>query len=189
MPFYSFLLLSHSLTYLGLLIVHYHLFPPVLDKSSIIGDEIKEECSYLPAYHRSKNELFWCYLRIFLAILINAGIWKYLTYKDFPCDEDVGDNVLIISLFSGVLMLLVFVYVMVYMGPISTGAIIEKPKSKQKKQETTVLKYDAPYLKLLQEKDKISMEKDKILIELLQEKTKENERLRKENEELKNKNQ
>ncbi|CAL9735185.1 hypothetical protein MOSE0_G08900 [Monosporozyma servazzii] len=182
MPFYSFLLLSHSLSYLGLSIVHYQLLPPVIDKSSIIGYEIKEEYPYPPAYHRSKNEMFWCYLRIFSAILINAGIWKYLTYMNFPYDEDKAEEVLHICFLSGVLMLLVFVYVFFNLGPVSSAAIFEI-------QGTDMLQKDASYSKLLQEKDKISMEKDKILIELLQEKTKENERLKKENEELKNKNQ
>ncbi|CAL9736455.1 hypothetical protein MOSE0_J10044 [Monosporozyma servazzii] len=178
MSLYSFFLISHSLSYLGLSIVHYQLLPPLIDKSSIIGSKIKEECPYLPAYHRSKNELFWCYLRIFLAILINAGIWKYLTYMDFPYNKGEGDQVIIICFSSGVLMLLVYVYVFANLGPVSAGVIIEKPKSKQKNQDTNMLKYDASYLKLLQKKDKISLEKDKILMELLQEKAKENERLR-----------
>ncbi|CAL9734811.1 hypothetical protein MOSE0_G00210 [Monosporozyma servazzii] len=181
MPFYSFLLLSHSLTYLGLLIVHYHLFPPLLDKSSIIGDEMKEEFSYMPAYHRSKNELLWCYSRIFLAILINAGIWKYLTYMDFPYDENEADKVLHICFLSGILMTCVFAYVMAYLGPVSDRVII-------KKQNTHTWGKDASYSKLLQEKDKILMEKDKILMELLHAKDDEIKRLRRENEEANNKN-
>ncbi|CAL9736449.1 hypothetical protein MOSE0_J09912 [Monosporozyma servazzii] len=40
--FCFFLLISHSLSFLGFAIIHYHFLPPLLDESNILGGQINE---------------------------------------------------------------------------------------------------------------------------------------------------
>ncbi|CAL9737442.1 hypothetical protein MOSE0_M00166 [Monosporozyma servazzii] len=191
---YTILLVSHSLLFSCLFVVHIYLLPPLVHERNIISYEVEGEIFYLPVYHRSKNELYWCYQKLFLSLLTNALLWKYLSKIDLELvSKDNFEFKMLLNkcICLGLAMLLISIYSLVALGPLYDEAEIEKPETKQEKQNTDMLQKDASYLKLLQEKDasylKLLQEKDKILMELLQEKNKENERLRNENEEANNK--
>ncbi|CAL9735599.1 hypothetical protein MOSE0_I00144 [Monosporozyma servazzii] len=201
MSIYTILLVSHSLSFSCLFVVHIYLLPPLIHERYIISYEVEGKTRYLPVYHPSKNELYWCYQKLCLSLLTNALIWTYLSKIDLEVvfEDTVELNILLGKCLGlGMSMLLVFFYTLLNLCPLYGEPEIEKPKTKQRMQNTDMLQNDssyskllqekdASYLKLLQEKDKILMEKDKILMELLQEKNKESERLRKENEEANNK--
>ncbi|CAL9733655.1 hypothetical protein MOSE0_C00166 [Monosporozyma servazzii] len=198
---YTILLVSHSLLFSCLFVVHIYLLPPLVHERYIISYEVEGKTRYLPVYHPSKNELYWCYQKLCLSLLTNALIWKYLSKIDLELvSKDNFEFKMLLNkcICLGFAMLLISIYSLLALGPLYDEAEIEKPKTKQEKQNTDLLQKDASYskllqekdasyLKLLQEKDNILMEKDNILMELLQEKNKENERLRKENEEANNK--
>ncbi|CAL9734483.1 hypothetical protein MOSE0_F00254 [Monosporozyma servazzii] len=180
---YSMLLASHFLFLWCLFIVHYKVFPPILDELCIISNETKGQITLLPAYHPSKNKMFWCHLRFLFPSLINVGIWIYLSYKDLEADwedKDKRGQNMVICFFSGSLLLLSSFYALVQLDPLYGEPTIKKQNNTQRKQDTDMLEKDASYSKLLQEKDAF-------YIKLLQEKDMENERLRKENEEANNK--
>ncbi|CAL9733908.1 hypothetical protein MOSE0_D00166 [Monosporozyma servazzii] len=194
MSIYTILLVSHSLSFSCLFVVHIYLLPPLIHERYIISYEVEGKTRYLPVYHPSKNELYWCYQKLCLSLLTNALIWTYLSKIDLEVvfEDTVELNILLGKCLGlGMSMLLVFFYTLLNLCPLYGEPEIEKPKTKQRMQNTDMLQNDSSYSKLLQEKDasylKLLQEKDKILMELLQVKNKENERLRKENEEANNK--
>ncbi|CAL9735537.1 hypothetical protein MOSE0_H08350 [Monosporozyma servazzii] len=61
-------------------------------------------------------------------------------YMDFLYDEVEIDEVLISRLLAGVFFTLASTYVLAYIGPVSSTALIKKDIAEQKKQDTTCLK-------------------------------------------------
>lgn len=138
-PFYSYLLIFHSLLFLWLSIVHYQLFPRVIDKRYTISCEIEEQTSYQPAYHPSGKELIWCYLRILLVFVTNGGTWKFLSYMDYKDDvKNVEEGIERFLTFCGleIVMVIVSIYVSSYIGPLYSKPEINN-KTEEGKEERT----------------------------------------------------
>ncbi|CAL9735851.1 hypothetical protein MOSE0_I05930 [Monosporozyma servazzii] len=138
MPFYSIFLLSHSLSFLGLYVVHYQYLLPLIDKGNLISYKIEEELYNVPPHHPPKRELSWFSLRHMLPFITNAGIWICLSCMDIQNDvedTDPTDKEIIICLFLGVLMLLVFISAMAKIGPTPARHRTVKYKTKQGKED------------------------------------------------------
>ncbi|CAL9733910.1 hypothetical protein MOSE0_D00210 [Monosporozyma servazzii] len=199
MPLYSILLISHSLLFLGLSIVHYQFLPQLIDESTNLSYKIKQEIPDVSPYHPTKSELSWCYSRILISILINAGIWKFLSYMDFEIDvqdENGSDVGIIVCFFLGMLLFVVSFLVLSFLGPLYSEPKVKKPKTKQRKEdadkrinqsikelllaedETKAVKYEE--ITMLRnevlENSKINKKTDKLLKEL-QERDKEKDQI------------
>ena len=138
MPLYSILLISHSLSFLGLSIVHYQFLPQLIDERTNLSYKIKQEIPDVSSYHPTKSELSWCYSRILISVLINAGIWKFLSYMDFEIDvqdENGSDVGIIVCFFLGMLLFVVSFLVLSFLGPLYSEPKVKKPKTKQRKED------------------------------------------------------
>ncbi|CAL9737029.1 hypothetical protein MOSE0_L01926 [Monosporozyma servazzii] len=136
---YSILIASNSLSYLCLFIVYYHVLPPLIDERSIISHQIEEKRRYFPAFHPSKHDLVWRYRRIWLTIIVNAGIWKSLSYMDFQDlreDTDATSRQMCIGYFLGIFLLLVYFYVVSHIGPLYYESKINKYVSQHREENT-----------------------------------------------------
>lgn len=176
---YTCVLISHSFSFFSLFIVHYQLLPPLFDERCTVSSKIQGLMPFSPAYHRSKDELFWCYMRILLAILTDGVMWFYLNNIHAQYAKSNPDKLLIYCMLSGVLITFISFYVLAKIGPAGTEAILEQELAEQREDAIDGVDKDARYYNLLQEKDKI-------LMELLNEKENEIKRLREELEETKN---
>ncbi|CAL9734176.1 hypothetical protein MOSE0_E00144 [Monosporozyma servazzii] len=210
-PFYSFWLISHSLFFLAISIIHYQLLPPLIDERYIISDEIEEQTANQPAFRHSKKDLYWCYLRILLSFITNVVIWKCVSYmhlRDVAKTLDENIEVFLIYFGLDILMIIESIYVFSYLGPLydepkiklvkdstdkgldfqSNDLLSTNDELQTEKMEATsnpknqMLEQDGSYYKSLQEENAL-------LMELLKEKENENKRLRKENEERNFKNE
>ncbi|CAL9735852.1 hypothetical protein MOSE0_I05952 [Monosporozyma servazzii] len=138
MSFYSIDLLSHSLSFLGLYVVHYQYLLPLIDKGNLISYKIEEELYNVPPHHPPKRELSWFSLRHMLPFVTNAGIWICLSCMDIQTDakdQKPGNKEFIICLFFGGLMLLVSVFTFARIGPAPAGPRTVKYKTKQGKED------------------------------------------------------
>lgn len=200
MPFYSFLLLSHSLLFLWVFIVYYQLLPPLIDERYNISYVFETETSYLPTHHPSKNEMFWCYEKVLLSVATNATIWKYLSYRGLPDimrDKAKCNKEVIICAFLGLLMAIVFVYSFAHLGPLYGEPKTKKFKTTHAKEnivnKVNFQNYDLSHIEEESNTERIDeitklknemLEKDALYTNL----KKENEILRRENKELSSKN-
>lgn len=164
-PLSSIVLLSHSLSFLGLVIVHYKVIPPLIDEWSIVSNEIKERRNYPPAYHPPIQELFWRYQRVVLAIATDIGIWKYLSYENFQNDVKTVDEThkgLFFCFGLELLMIIVSRRVVYHLGP-----VYGKPKKKKQEKEGKVDKIvDLQTHDSLRSEDEVKTEGIKEITEL-----------------------
>lgn len=213
-PLYSILLASHSLAFSCLFIANYKFLLPLIDESFILSSKIEDETYTLTAYRSSENEKFWCFWKILLCFLVNAGIWIYLSHTDQKEIRSIpveNDKLKLNCILSGVLVIVVSFYALVQMGTLYSETDTGKRKTKQRKGEPgkkanprlsdflNHLKeeHDKKLMELLEQEQKNEMKLTEILekaqrhentlMELLKEKEKENEILSRENRGLNSK--
>lgn len=172
--FRSILLGSHTISFLCLFIIHYKVLPPLIDECSITSHGIAGQQHFLPAYHPSKTEMFWCILRITLPILTSFGIWVYIWYKDTPeinNDDYECEKVTYICFFLGMFLLFLSLFVQIQLTPL---CIVPQVKNHTTKQgiEVDNRRVSLQALDLLSTKDNLEREKNeettKLRTELLE---------------------
>ncbi|CAL9737027.1 hypothetical protein MOSE0_L01882 [Monosporozyma servazzii] len=139
MTFYSIELVCHSLSFSCLFILHYHVIPSLTAECNIISNQIEKEAYYPPTSYPTKSKLFWCYLRISLSILINSGIWIYLStmgFQGYAADFEESDKQIIACSFWGVLLFLVSFYALLQIDILDYEAKIQKQKTEQGREDT-----------------------------------------------------
>lgn len=129
-PIYSITIFTHSFLLLCLFIVYYYLFPPLINERYRISCEIGKTTQYQPAYHRSKNEMFWAYQKMLLSILTNTGIWVYLTHTDIQGltenNSESGNGIIVLCFCWGILLFSVSLY-----GMGHTSCFYDEPNRKE----------------------------------------------------------
>ncbi|CAL9737031.1 hypothetical protein MOSE0_L01970 [Monosporozyma servazzii] len=208
MTFYSIELVCHSLSFSCLFILHYHVIPSLTAECNIISNQIEEETNYPPTSYPTKNELFWCYLKVLLSILFNTGLWIYLLSIDLPDNREYSKEEtmqVIFCFLCGMVLLIVSFYALFQIDILDHEAKLKKRKTEQTKKDTRngvniqmhdlsltedeimaakmeeIVKARKEVLEIDSSYSKLLQEKDKIIMELLQEKDNEIKRLKQEN--------